>query len=74
MCEYERNVGKRTVIFVKKPSKRSDHLQRYSHLYGVAAMVKGQKYIVAKKLACFDKTISSIKSHFTHDVVEEISI
>lgn len=33
-------------------------------------MVKGQKYIVAKKVARFDKTISSIKSHFAHDVVE----
>lgn len=46
-----------------------------SHLYSfVAAMVKGQKYIVAIMLACFDKTISSVKSHFTHDTVEEISI
>lgn len=46
-----------------------------SHLYSsVAAMVKGQKYIVAIMLACFDKTISSSKLHFTHDTVEEISI
>lgn len=63
------------MILIKKRCKCNDHLKRHSHSYGcVAATVKGQKHIVTKKLACFDRTISSIKSHFTHDVVREISI
>lgn len=69
MCEYERNVGN----IKKKKSKCSDHLHIFTFVWRVAAMVKGQKYIVVKNLACFDKTMNSIKSHFTQDALEGFS-